>query len=289
MADISGKVTRKSIKAKKKAAIKTIKLQAKESIKKVKIEYDENPMRKMAKEHEKQQKIERRVQRANARLAYNIRQPRQFTLGEDLLNSISHGIGAGLSVAAIVLLVLKALKACPEGVSLTSCVTSYVMFGASMFIMYLMSTLYHAIPSMAVRRVFSVFSHCSIYFLIAGTYSPFVIVNVPGKTGVILNAVIWTICAVMIFFYIVLGPRMRNFSVFTYIVLGWLIVSTFSFFPVGVTLPLITRSMLFTGGAVFTFALIFFLMRRHKWTHSIFHLLTLFGSVFHFFSIYFMI
>ncbi len=99
MADISLRITKKSLKAKRKAAIKTIKAQTKEKIRAIKMEYAVNSERKKIKVAERAQKKELRIQKANARLAYNERQPRQYTLGEELFNSISHGIGAGLSAA----------------------------------------------------------------------------------------------------------------------------------------------------------------------------------------------
>ena len=287
MGDISNRITRKSIKAKKKAAIKTIKAQAKEKIHEVKIEYANNPERQKAKENERQAKKERKLQKANARLAYNQRQSREYTLGEDLFSSISHGIGAGLSAAAIVLLVIRAVFHCPEGVPVSACVTGYAIFGSSMFILYLMSTLSHAIPANSARKVFSIFNHDAIYILIAGTYTPFVLTKIGGGTGIAIVAIVWGITGLLITLYSVFGPRLRWFSVVTYLVMGWLIITIFSFFPVGIELNKTSRALLFAGGAAYAFGGLFYVLRKVKWSHSIFHLFVLGGSVLHFFSVYF--
>lgn len=286
MADISEKITRKSLKAKKRAAIKTIKAQAREKIHEVKILYAKDPERKQARIHEKEQRKAFHVQKENARLAYNARQPRQYSLGEDLFNSISHGIGAGLSVAAIVLLVLRAIKYAPEGQTALY-VTSFTLFGASAFFLYLMSTLYHALTPYGVRKVFSVFNHTSIYLLIAGTYTPFALTTIAGVHGWVVFGLIWGFALLGIVLYSVFGERMRNISVITYVIMGWLII--FAFNDLAKQLPLISIAMLISGGVAYTVGCIPYFMKKTKWAHSIFHLFVIFGSVLHFFSIYFSI
>ena len=289
MANISGRITRKSLSAKKKAAIKTIKTQAKEKIREVKMEYAQNPERAKAKAAEKQYKKELRIQKANARVAYNSKQLRPYSLGEELFNSISHGIGAGLSVAAIILLAVRSVTHAPVNVDKSLCVVSFVLFGATLFISYLMSTLYHAIPSKVSRSFFSVLTHVSIYLLIAATYTPFVMTRISGNTGLIITGLIWGVCIFLAFMYFALGARMRAFSVFSYILLGWLIISIFSFYPVGQTLSVLCKRMILFGGIVYSAGIVFFLMDKFKWSHSIFHLFTLAGSILHFFAIYYSI
>src|SRR5574344_182729 len=268
MADITNKISRKSLKLKKKYAIKTVKDQAREKIHDIKIQYAKNPDRQQAKvaEHERRKALH--VQKANARLAYNARQPRQYTLAEDLFNSISHGVGAGLSVAAIVLLILRALTYAPEGKTVLY-VTSFTIFGVSCFVLYIMSTLYHALTPYGVRRLFSIFNHTSIYLLIAGTYTPFALTTIEGMTGWIVFGVIWGLALVGIIMYSVFGSRMRNVSVATYIIMGWLIV--FAFNPIVAKLPRISLAMLISGGVAYTVGCIFYFMKKYRWTHSIFH------------------
>jgi hemolysin III len=284
MADITERITRKSLRAKKRAAIKTIKTQAREKIKEVKIQYAKNPERQQARIVERERKKALRVQKENARLAYNARQPRQYTLAEDLFNSISHGIGAGLSVAAIVLLILRAIKYAPAG-KMPLYITSFTIFGVSMFLLYLMSTLYHALTPYGVRKVFSILNHTSIYLLIAGTYTPFALTTIEGVAGWVVFGIIWGFAALGIILYSVFGARMRNVSATTYIIMGWLIV--FAFNPIVAKLPRISLAMLIAGGVAYTVGCVFYFLKKYKWSHSIFHLFVVVGSVMHFFSIYF--
>ena len=286
MADITNKISRKSLKLKKKYAIKTVKAQAREKIHDIKIQYAKNPERQQAKAAEHERRKALHVQKANARLAYNARQPRQYTLAEDLFNSISHGVGAGLSVAAIVLLILRALTYAPEGKTALY-VTSFTIFGVSCFVLYIMSTLYHALTPYGVRRLFSIFNHTSIYLLIAGTYTPFALTTIEGAAGWAVFGVIWGLALVGIVMYSVFGSRMRNVSVATYIIMGWLIV--FAFNPIVAKLPRISLAMLISGGVAYTVGCIFYFMKKYRWTHSIFHVFVIFGSVLHFFSIYYSI
>lgn len=286
MADISGKITRKSLKAKKRAAIKTIKAQAKEKIREVKIEYAANPERKKAVQMERERRKALRVQKENARLAYNARQPRQYTLGEDLFNSISHGLAAGLSVAAIVLLIVRAVTYAPDGKT-GLYITSFTIFGASMFILYMMSTLYHALTPYGVRKVFSILNHTSIYILIAGTYTPFALSAIEGAFGWVVFGIMWFFALIGIVFYAIFGSKMRNVSVVTYILMGWFIV--FALNPITRVLPKESIVMLVCGGVAYTLSCIFYFMKNYKWSHSIFHLFVVAGSVLHFFSVFYSI
>lgn len=285
MADISARITRKSLKAKRKAAIKTIKAQAKEKIREVNIEYNTNPERLKAKQAEKEHKRELRLQKANARLAYNSRQPRQFTLGEDIFNSVSHGIGAGLSVAAIVLLIIHAVVQSGDA----KVVTAFTLFGSSLFILYLFSTLYHAITALTARKVFSIFNHNAIYLLLAGTVTPFIITQCSGHSSLVAFIIVWSITAFFIALYSVFGARLRNFSVFTYIVIGFAIICVFGFSPIGAKIGNFSRAMLIVGFISYAVGGVFFMMRKYKWTHCIFHMFVLAGSILHFFSVYYLV
>ena len=286
MADISERITRKSLRAKKRAAIKTIKAQSREKIKEVKIRYAKNPERQQARIVERERRKALRIQQENARLAYNARQPRQYSLGEDLFNSISHGIAAGLSVAAIVLLIVRAIRYAPAGQT-GLYITSFTIFGVSLFLLYLMSTLYHALTPYGVRKVFSILNHTSIYLLIAGTYTPFALTTISGVAGWVVFGLIWGFAGLGIIFYAVFGARMRNVSAATYIIMGWVIV--FGIHPLTEKLPVESIALLFSGGVAYTVGCVFYFMRKYKWSHSIFHLFVVMGSVLQFFSIYFSI
>lgn len=209
-----------------------------------------------------------------------------YSLGEEIFNSITHGIGAGLAIAALVLLIVKAALYAPAEHT-AYYVTSWTLFGSCLVLLYLMSTLYHALTPPKAKTVFSVFDHASIYLLIAGTYTPFCLASLNGPLGWTLFAVIWALAIVGITLYSVFGSRLRAASVVTYILMGWLIV--FAFKPLYKALPLISVVFLLSGGAAYTAGTVFYAMKNRKWMHSIWHLFVMAGSVLHFFSVYFSI
>ena len=286
MADISKKISRKSIKAKKNAAIKTIKQQAKQKIKEVKIEYALNSEKVQLKLAEKEQKRNLKLQKKNARLAYNEHKQKQYTLGEELFNSISHGIGVGLSIAAIVLLILKACLFAP-GSMVGLYVTSYCLFGGSLFVIYIFSTLYHALTPYGARTIFSIFTHDAIFLLIAGTFSPYLLTNVGSSLGWTLFIVLWSVTAFCIVLYSVFSKKFKTLSVVVYLILGWIYLGILLTSPFVNPLSHISFSYLIAGGVAYSVGSVFYLLKNIKWAHSIFHLFVLAGSILHFFSIYF--
>ncbi len=285
MADISKKITRKSLAAKKRSAIKAVKIQAKEKIHEIKIEYASNPARQKSKSAEKEQKKQLKAQKINARLAYNARQPRQFSIGEDIFNAVSHGIGAGLSVAAIVLLILRAIVYAPSGRG--AVVAGYAIFGASLFVMYMMSTLYHAITPYGARKIFSILDHCAIYLLIAGTYTPFILTKVPQDYTILFLCIIWVLCALLIALYASLGERLRSFSVLSYIILGLVGTFIFTVYPFAAQVGKVSKVFLLAGAISHIVGFFFFAVNRFKWTHSIFHLFSLAGNILQFFGVFY--
>jgi len=286
MADISKRISRKSINAKKKYAIKTIKKQAKEKIHDIKIQYAANPERQQEKHSEKQHKRTLRIQRRNARLAYYAKQPRPFTVGEEISNSIIHGIAAGLSTAAIVLLAIRAYFYTPQGIDKASCIASFVIFGSMLLITYTMSTLYHALTPYGARKVFSILDHDAIYLMLAGTYTPFLLIGTKNHTAMLITA-IWVITALLIALYSVFGSKLRTFSFFTYFLIGWTLVA--AVLCDKIMAPQLSKNFMVSGAIVYSVGCGFFILRKFKWTHSMFHLFSLAASVLHFFSVYFLI
>ena len=288
MADISSRITKKSLKAKRKAAIKTIKTQAKEKIHDIKIQYAANPKLLQAKAIEREQKKALRLQKQNARLAYNSRRPNQYTLGEDIFNSISHGIGAGLSVAAIVVLVLVAYFNAPiEMRSLY--VASFAIFASSLFLVYIFSTLYHVITPHGARKVFSIFNHIGIYLVIAGTYTPFVVTHIKGTLEYLIISLIWGVCIALSTLYAVFGARLKNFSIFTYAVLGGIFILVLGLIDPADKISSISQLFIILGGISYAVGGLFYFLRNYKWTHSICHLFCLSGSILHFFAVLFLV
>lgn len=208
---------------------------------------------------------------------------KHYSVGEEITNAVTHGIGAGLSIAGLVLLVIRAAFYAPAGHK-AAYITGFALFGASLVVLYVFSTLYHALP-LSTKKVFGIFDHISIYILIAGTYTGFCLSVLHGTLGWVIFGIIWGIAVIGIVFYSIFGNKAKIASVITYIIMGWLIM--FAVKPLKQALP--PRSLLFlvSGGAVYTLGCVFYAMKKYKWTHSIWHLFVLGGSILHFFALFF--
>ena len=141
----------------------------------------------------------------------------RYSIGEEIANSVTHGVGAGLAIEALVLLTVRA--ASRPDVS----VTSYVIFGVSLIVLYLASTLYHALPAGA-KNVFGIFDHASIFILIAGTYTPYCLSILKGALGWTIFGIIWGLAVLGIVLYAVFGRKARAVTTAMYIIMGWLII-----------------------------------------------------------------
>lgn len=205
-----------------------------------------------------------------------------YTLSEELMNSISHGIGACLSVAALVLCIVRAVFNI-ESVGAAGVVGASI-YGATLVILYCMSTLYHAITNKTARRVFRVFDHTSIYLLIAGTYTPITLVTLKGAIGWVLFGIVWGIAVLGIVLNAINIERFKVFSIVSYIVMGWAVVlggkSVISQLPFGGLV------FLLIGGICYTVGIIFYAMKKYKYMHSVWHMFVLAGSITHFFAVY---
>ncbi|MGP1431808.1 MAG: PAQR family membrane homeostasis protein TrhA [Treponema sp.] len=210
---------------------------------------------------------------------------KRYTTGEEILNAITHGIGVLLSVAALVLLIVRAVMYAPDEYK-AQCIIGFTIFGASLIILYLFSTLYHALP-LGTKKLFGIFDHCSIYILIAGTYTAYCLTALRGAVGWLIFGIIWGLAVVGIVLYAVFGSRVRVLSVITYIPMGWLII--FAAKPLKEQLSLLSFRYLVVGGLVYTVGCVFYAMKKVKWMHGIWHLFVLGGSIMHFFSIYYSI
>lgn len=204
---------------------------------------------------------------------------KRYTLGEEIFNSISHGTGAVLSIAGMtVLLVFTVIYADVWAV------VSAAIYGASLVILYTMSTLYHAITNVFAKKIFRIMDHNTIFFLIAGTYTPYTLVTLRGGIGWTLFSVIWAAAIVGIVLTSVNLEKFKVFSLICYLAMGWVIF--FAIKPLIANLPRISLTFLLVGGAFYTIGVIFYLLKRFKYMHSIWHLFVFGGSIFHYFSIF---
>ena len=209
---------------------------------------------------------------------------RRYSIGEEIGNAVTHGVGAGLSIAGLVLLIIRAVLYAPATYH-SLYVVGFTLFGSSLVVLYLFSTLYHALP-LGAKKLFGIFDHISIYILIAGTYTGFCMGPLHEK-GLLLLIAVWVIALIGIVFYAIFGSKVRILSVITYIVMGWLVIAMIR--PISAVLPKISFIFLLSGGVCYTLGCVFYAMKKHKWMHFIWHLFVMAGSVCHFFSVFFSI
>jgi hemolysin III len=201
----------------------------------------------------------------------------QYSLGEEIANAVTHGAGTLLSLAGFVLLVALAART-GDPVK----VTSYAVFGASLIVLYTMSTIYHSLTAPAVKRVFEILDHSSVYILIAGTYTAFSLGILGGRLGWWIFGIVWACAVVGIALKAFMINRARVLSTIAYVAMGW--IAVFALVPLMNAMPRISFVLLLAGGAAYTLGSAFYLMKKVKWTHAIWHLFVLAGSVLHFFS-----
>ncbi len=203
----------------------------------------------------------------------------KYTLSEELISSISHGIGVLLSIAALVLcVVFSAIKHNPIAI-ISSCI-----YGTSLIVLYLMSCLYHAFKPNRAKKVFRIFDHCSIFLLIAGSYTPFLLLTIGGAKGMIMLAIIWAAAIIGIIGDSIALEKFSKLAFPLYLIMGWMIVFSFQQLVHNLALPGLI--FLFIGGIVYTIgAVIYLIGSKVKYMHSIWHFFVLGGSIFHFFTI----
>lgn len=203
---------------------------------------------------------------------------REYTFGEEVANSVTHGVGIILSIAALTLLIVAALNG-GGGIKLAA----GIIFGITLTLEYTASTLYHAFPWPQVKRVFKVLDHSSIYLLIAGTYTPFTLVVLQNNGGVAMTAIIWSLAVVGIAVEAFWVFRPRWVSALIYLGMGWLIV-----FRLGALIaacPVGGIELLVAGGICYTLGTIFYVLKKVRYMHSIWHLWVLAGSILHFLAV----
>ena len=202
----------------------------------------------------------------------------RYSLGEELAHSITHGIGAALSIAGLVLLVtLAAIRG--DAWHVVSC----SIFGATLVFLYTASTLYHSITHPGAKRVLRVFDHAAIFLLIAGTYTPFTLVTLRGGWGWTLFIIVWGLALVGIIYKITAKNRFRFLSVLLYLAMGWLVLIAIE--PMVTSMPKPGLVLLLAGGLCYTLGVIFYAWKRLPYGHAVWHLFVLAGSICHFFAV----
>jgi hemolysin III len=201
-----------------------------------------------------------------------------YTPGEELAHALTHGIGAALSVAGLAVLVTLTSQ---RGDAWQ--VTATAIFGATLVLLYTASTLYHSFRNERRKRLLRKFDHAAIFLLIAGTYTPFLLVNLRGPWGWSLFGVIWAIAMVGVAMKFWFAGRFRVASTLLYIGMGWLLLIAGR--PLLITVPTGSLWLLLAGGLTYTVGTVFYLWKRLPYHHAVWHLFVLGGSVCHFFAV----
>ncbi len=199
-----------------------------------------------------------------------------YTLGEEIGNAITHGVGAGLGVWGLVMLILKAADPWQ--------VVSCCLYGASLILLFTMSCLYHALSNESAKRVMRVFDHTSIFLLIAGTYTPYTLVTLRGPLGWVLFGLVWGAAVVGITLNAVSIERFKTFSMICYIAAGWVVV--IAIVPMIRQLAFGGLLLLLAGGLLYTGGILFYRKKTVRWFHMVWHLFVLAAAICHYFSIY---
>jgi hemolysin III len=202
----------------------------------------------------------------------------EYTLGEEIANSVTHGVGALLSLIGTAILLYRAAR---YGTTLH--VVSFAVYGSCLFLLHLSSTLYHALRPPRAKRVFRVFDHCSIYLLIAGTYTPFLLLSLWGRWGLTLLIAIWTLAVAGIVFKSLFIGRLQKASVLLYILMGWMIVVAAR--EAWVRVPHAAIGFVAAGGLFYTLGVAFYAWKSLPYNHAVWHLFVLGGSVCHYAAI----
>ncbi|MDE2253633.1 MAG: hemolysin III family protein [Betaproteobacteria bacterium] len=205
--------------------------------------------------------------------------PRPQSLGEELANSLSHGLGLALAIAGLPVLIATSAHTGDAAAIVGSSV-----FGGTAILLYLISTLYHALPQRRLKDVLQVLDHVAIYLFIASTYTPFTLGVLHGGWGWTLFGLVWTLALAGIVFKILGGTRFPRVSTLLYLAMGWVILVAVR--PLWLHMPIAGLALLVAGGVAYTLGVVFFALDdRVRYSHFIWHLFVLVGTVFHFFAV----
>ena len=202
----------------------------------------------------------------------------RYTRGEEIANAVTHGLGAALAVAGLaVLVVLGSLYGQAWHI------VSFSIYGAGLVLVYFVSTAYHCCPPGRTRRVMRVLDHCAIYVLIAGTYTPFLLIPLRGGWGWSLFGVLWGLSAVGMVYKAVWGHRFEWLSRTLYLAMGWIAVVAVK--PMLAHLPPGCLAWLLAGGLLYTAGVLFYAWEKLLFHHAIWHGFVLGGSICHYIAV----
>ena len=205
---------------------------------------------------------------------------RRYKITNEVLNAVTHGIGFGLSIAGLVILLIK-------GVRLQSPIhiVSYALFGSGLILLFLMSTLYHSLIFTKARKVFRVFDHSFIFVLIAGTYSPYCLLAIRGRLGLGLFIAIWVMAILGVIYKAIWIEKSSKISTLLYLIMGWLVI--FAIRPLYASVGFYGILYLVLGGLSYTVGAFFYGRKQVRFMHVVWHLFVLLGAMMMYFSVLF--
>jgi hemolysin III len=203
-----------------------------------------------------------------------------YSKNEEIANTLTHALGAILSVMACYMLLTAAFA----DNSLVK-IVSYAVYGASLVLLFTASTFYHAFQNPSKKKLFKLLDHCAIYLLIAGTYTPLMMVALNDQLGTIMLTVIWSIAILGVFFKMKFGHRYKKTSLITYLGMGLISITIIE--QLNDKLSNQALTLLALGGIIYCLGVIFYVQKRIHFNHAIWHLFVLCGAACHFFMIYF--
>ena len=206
-------------------------------------------------------------------------QPSKYTLGEEIAHAVTHGLGALLAIAGLAVLMVAAATRGEGAWQTVPC----AIYGAAMVLMFTTSTLYHSFPWPRVKRVFRVLDHEMIFLMIAGSYTPFVLITLRGALGWTLFGVVWGVAAAGLVFQGFFTGRFKGASTALYVVMGWIIA--FALKPLLEQMSPAGIRWLVAGGLCYTLGAVVYLFKRMPYHHAIWHLAVLAGGACHYFAI----
>lgn len=284
------KSTLKSLKEKKRSRIRQLKADYDKTIQEINIQYSEDPERLKAKyaaaEYAKNEKAKKRAEKriANEQKIIELeKKSRRLTTGEEIGSSIVQGIGAALFIAGTAILDTLGIKEGMDFKSLT--IVCYSLFGASMILMYLFSLLQHALTNINAKQVFNRLSHAWTFLIIGFGYTAYTITKIQGIAGWILFGIVWALVLIGILFYAIAGQKYERLNTVLYIIAGFSgLVLAKNLFEV---LSAKSFAMLVLGGVFYLIGIIFYNLKKIKLMHLFGNIIMLFGSVYIFFSLFF--
>lgn len=201
---------------------------------------------------------------------------------EEIANFVSHTAGAGLAILGFIMLIIRA-----SWYNNIPALISYIIFSLGLMVLYTMSSIYHGLKPSKAKNVFEILDHSSIYFLIAASYTPFLVLGLKSNMGITLLVIQWIICALGITFKAFFTGKFKGISTIVYLIMGWMIV--FSWNELIAKISPISLGFLITGGLLYSLGTVFYMWKVCKFNHMIWHIFVILGSIAHYVAVWFLL